>query len=221
MPNIKKTRIEKQATDQQVVEGIQKDLQTTTAFILGGTSYTAATLVTFILSHIAAANAVLTTKAAWQNAIKTYKGLDTQATVVLRDLKNLVIATFGSTSPKLADFGYAPRKVTVLTPAQKAAAAEKRAATRKARGTLGPKKKLAITGATAAAAAAANGATGATTSNAAATTPPTPATAAAPVAATPTVTVNVLPATAAATPAPTSPSTQTAATPAATATTKA
>ena len=199
----KLNRTNKQGTDQQVIQGIKLDLQTMTSLPLGGTSYTPTSLVAFIQSHIDAANAIVTAKAAWEKAIATYTGIDKQAQIVLHDLKALVLATFGASSSRLADFGYKPRKVTVLTPEQKAAASAKRAATRKARGTMGPKQKLKVTGATAPANAAA-GAPTTSTSTPQATMPPSPAPAAAPAApapaATPNVTVNVNPATTPASP---------------------
>ena len=148
-------RTKKQGTDQQVLEGVNKDLTTMTSLPLGGTTYTPTSLAARIQSRIDQANAVMTAKAAWQHAITTYEATDTQVQVIIHDLKQLVIGAFGATSPKLADFGWSPRKITVLTPEEKAAAVAKRAATRKARGTKGPKAKLAITGATAAAAATA------------------------------------------------------------------
>ena len=140
---------------------------------LGGTTYTPATLVALVQSRIDAANQVATDKAAWQNAVKTYDALNTKVTVVVHDLKQLVIGAFGATSSKLADFGFSPKKVTVLTPAQKAAAAAKRAATRKARGTLGPKAKLGITGATVSTTAPATAATPGAPPVTPATAPPT------------------------------------------------
>jgi len=116
------------------------------SLLLGAKAYTPTSLVAFVQSRIDAANAVVTAKANWQAAVKAYQALNTQGDVVVHDLKQYVIAAFGATSSKLADFGFTPKKVTVLTPAQKAAAAAKRAATRKARGTVGPKAKLAIKG---------------------------------------------------------------------------
>ena len=105
-----------------------------------------ASLTTFIQSRIDAANEVVTAKAAWQSAAKAYIALNAQANVVVHDLKQFVIGLFGADSSKLPDFGFTPRKKAVLTPDQKVAAAAKRAATRKARGTVGPKAKLAIKG---------------------------------------------------------------------------
>jgi hypothetical protein len=132
--------------DQLLIAGIQKDLTTTKSIPLGGTTYTPATLTTFIQSRIDAANEVVTAKAAWQNAAKAYIALNAQANVVVHDLKQFVIGLFGADSLKLPDFGFTPRKKAVLTPDQKVEAAKKRAATRVARGTKGPKAKLAIHG---------------------------------------------------------------------------
>jgi hypothetical protein len=144
-----------QAQDAKVILGIQQDLPPGTSLPLGGTTYTATSLAAFIQSRINAANAVEIARANWLSAAKTYDAINTQAIVVVRELRNLVIGMFGASSPKLADFGFKPTTRTPLTPAQKAAAALKRAATRKARGTMGKKLKAAITGAVPATAPAA------------------------------------------------------------------
>jgi hypothetical protein len=164
------------AKDQMVIQGVQKDLNTMSNLLLGASTYTPASLTALVQSRIDAANAVATAKAAWQHAAATYDAVNQQVGVVVHDLKQFVIGAFGTTSPKLADFGFVPRTVTPLTVEQKAAAAAKRAATRKARGTVGPKKKLEITGtvpatasATTAPSAAPSNATPTTTQ---ATTPP-------------------------------------------------
>ncbi len=58
-----------------------------------------------------------------------------------------VKATFSKSPDVLADFGLAPKKAaTPLTVEQKAAKVAKAEATRKARGTMGRKKKLAVHG---------------------------------------------------------------------------
>jgi hypothetical protein len=181
------TRSSQQGKDQEVIQGVQKDLSTVASLPLAGSTYTPASFTALVQSRIDAGNQVVTTKAAWLNAVKTYETIDTQATVAVHDLKQYVIGSFGAASSKLADFGFTPRKVVVLTPAQKAAAADKRAATRKARNTLGPKAKLKITGATAPASTAAPAGSAAPAAGNGA---PAGAPAAAPATA-PTVTVNV------------------------------
>jgi hypothetical protein len=155
-------RTSAQGKDQQVIVGIKTDLQTMSSLPLGGTTYTPSSLVAFIQSRIDAANAVLTAKANWVNASKTYKQIDAQATVVVRELRNLVIGAFGASSPKLADFGFVPTTRKVQTPQEKATAALKRKATRVARGTKGKVAKLAIKGTLPAAAPAASPASAAT-----------------------------------------------------------
>jgi hypothetical protein len=135
-----------QAKDQQLIQGINADLKSMSTLYLGGTTYTPKSLVALIQSRIDQANEVATAKAAWQSAGKTYTSLSTTVNVVEHDLKQLVISTYGAQSPKLADFGYTPRKKVVRTTEDKTEAVAKAKATRVARGTVGPKKKLTIKG---------------------------------------------------------------------------
>ncbi len=128
--------------------GIKKDLQNVTTLPLDGVMYTPTSVVALIQSRIDAANEVATTKAKHADAIAVYKALDTKVTGAVTGLKQYVFNALGKTSPLLADFGFTPRKTTVRTPEQKAAAAAKAKATRAARGTKGPVAKLAITGET-------------------------------------------------------------------------
>jgi hypothetical protein len=141
------SRITTQGKDAQVLEGINKDLQTMSVLPLGATTYSPGSLAAFIQSRIDAANAVNTTRAAWLDALKTYEAINTQAKVVITDLRYLVMAAFGPTSPKLADFGFKPPKVAVMTTEQRSAAALKGKATREARRTMGKKQKAKIKGA--------------------------------------------------------------------------
>jgi hypothetical protein len=134
------------ATDQQAIEGVKKDLQGMPTLYLARTVFTPASLEQRIQARVDAANAVIVAKAAWLKAVADYDALDSGTSLILRDLKRLVVGAFGDDSPKLADFGFTPRKVTTLTEQQKAEAVAKRAATRRARGTLGPKAKLSIKG---------------------------------------------------------------------------
>jgi hypothetical protein len=66
---------------------------------------------------------------------------------VLLDYTRILIATYGTAVTTLADYGLKPRKARApQTGEQITAAAAKRTATRKARGTTGKKKKLAVKG---------------------------------------------------------------------------
>jgi hypothetical protein len=95
-----------QNRDQQILAGIQKDLQNVPSLLLGGTTYTPGSLAAFIQSRIEAVNAVDAAKASWLNAVKTYKAIDTEARPVVRDLRNFLMGAFGEDSPVLADFGF-------------------------------------------------------------------------------------------------------------------
>ncbi len=99
-----------QNRDQQILLGIQKDLQNVPSLLLGGTTYTPGSLAAFIQSRIDAANAVNTTKASWLTAVKTYQAIDSEAKPVVRDLRNFLMAAFGEASPLLADFGFTSKK---------------------------------------------------------------------------------------------------------------
>jgi hypothetical protein len=131
--------------DQQLIDGIRKDLLGFTELHLAGETFTPATLEARFQARIEAADLILAAKAAWHQAITAYAGLEKQTNVIVHDLENVVVAAFGAESPQLADFGFTPRKVVTLTEAQKALAVTRRAATRKARGTVGPKARLLIT----------------------------------------------------------------------------
>ena len=84
-----------------------------------------------------------------KDALTALRNLQTTVGPVIQALKDLLIAQFGNATQTLADFGLAPHKTrTPLTVEQLAAAKAKRDATRAARGTEGPKAKLAIKGTT-------------------------------------------------------------------------
>ena len=92
--------------DQQILAGIQKDLQNVPSLLLGGTTYTPGSLSAFIQSRVDAVNAVNTAHASWQTAVKTYQAINKEAKPVVRDLRNFLLGAFGENSPVLADFGF-------------------------------------------------------------------------------------------------------------------
>jgi hypothetical protein len=135
-----------QAHDGQVIVGIKKDLQNVSSLPLASSTYTMATLEQLIQSRIDAANTVATAKANWHQAVAAYETVNTQVTEVVRGLRQYVINVYGQNSPVLADFGFTAPKRAALTPEAAVARAQKAAATRKARGTVGPKEKAKIKG---------------------------------------------------------------------------
>jgi hypothetical protein len=135
-----------QAHDGQVIVGIKKDLQNVSSLPLAGSTYTMTALEQLIQSRIDAVNTVVNAKANWHDAVTAYEAVNTHVTPVVRALRQYVINAFGQDTPVLADFGFTPPKKATLTPEQAVAKALKAAATRKARGTMGKKKKAQIKG---------------------------------------------------------------------------
>jgi hypothetical protein len=141
------SRTTTQGKDQEVLNGIQTELQSMPTLFLGSETYTPQTLADFVQSRIDKANAVTTTRAAWEDALRAYDAVNKKATIVLGDLRHLVMAAFGRESPKLASFGFPLPKVPTLTSEQRSRAALRAAATRKARRTMGKRQKALVKGA--------------------------------------------------------------------------
>lgn len=117
------------------------------SFTLGNVAYTTATLVGLFQSLADAIAATDATHAADKDAVTALRETQTHVAPVLLAYKRWLLTTYGKATQTLADFGVQPRKArTPRTSEQNAAAAAKRAATRKARGTVGKKKKLAVKG---------------------------------------------------------------------------
>jgi len=91
--------------------------------------------------------AVTTAQAAAKVSVDAENAAMPNLLAFMRALEGFIKLTFAANATALADFGLEPRKEpTPLTAEQKAAAAAKREATRKARGTSSAKAKKAIKG---------------------------------------------------------------------------
>jgi hypothetical protein len=88
-----------------------------------------------------------TAKASWKDALKGLADVKAKVNPVIGAYRSWINATHGNAPATLADFGMTPRKVPIpLTAEKKAVAVAKRAATRAARHTVGPKKNAGIKG---------------------------------------------------------------------------
>ena len=127
--------------------GTQKHLSTMPQMIVAGSTVTPAQAeaqldaLAALRDEVTAARTTLNSKVALEKAqipaLRTF----------LLAFVAYVRGTFGNTPDILADFGLAPRKVPAArTPGKKTAAVAKAEATRAARGTMGPKAKLAVKG---------------------------------------------------------------------------
>lgn len=130
-----------------IAAGIQKRLMTRPPFTFAGVDYTAAELAALFQEQIVAANKVAAAKGAWLKAIQEEAAIKAKTANATIGLREQVRQIFHNDPEALADFGFTLRKLTPLTPEAHVIAAAKRRATRAARGTMGPKQRLAITGA--------------------------------------------------------------------------
>ena len=129
--------------DQGLIVGFPKRLASA-EILVNGTTFTATTAVTFFQTRVTAATLAVTTRAAYLAAVKAADAAESATAATVSGLIEAIYVAFGDDPAALADFGLAPRKKAVLTPAQKLAAAEKAKATRIARHTMGSKQKAAI-----------------------------------------------------------------------------
>ncbi len=82
-----------------------------------------------------------------KDALTELRNQKQRASPLIKGFRQLLLAMFGDAGQTLADFGLTPRKArSPLTVEKKAAAKAQAKATRDARGTKGPKAKLAIKG---------------------------------------------------------------------------
>jgi hypothetical protein len=136
----------KAGRDQALLKGIDAHLSGLSQLPLGGKLYTPESLKAFIQQRTQASNAVAQARAAWLDAIRTYKELDAHADVVVRDLRNLAIGALGADSDDLQTFSFSKPKRVTFTAEQMKAIVQKRLETRKARRTMGRRQKAKIKG---------------------------------------------------------------------------
>jgi hypothetical protein len=143
---VKPTKANALAGVQALITGTQKHLPNGT-FTIGNESFTAASLTALLQSLVSAMTKDIDTKAAAKDARTELHDLKAQVGPVVKAYREILVGMYGSASQTLADFGLAPHKARApMTVEKKAEAAAKRTATRAARGTKGPKQKLAIKG---------------------------------------------------------------------------
>ena len=119
-----------QARATAAIAGIQKYYSATATLLLAGTSYTPAGLVSLLQAYVSAITALLALHAQLHDAVSEGKAQRDQINTILVALEGLVVSSFGSSSSKLNDFGFTPRKQADVTVATKAKAQSKSLATR-------------------------------------------------------------------------------------------
>ena len=141
-----RNRVIRTGEDKHVIDGIDQEFRSLPTILVGGKEFTRESLKAFIQKRIDAEEKVRTARAAWIAASAEYDAVHAEVSLVVADVKQTAMCAFGRNSPRLASFGFTPPRKPTMTEAQKQAAVQKRLATRAARGTKGPKAKLAIKG---------------------------------------------------------------------------
>jgi hypothetical protein len=116
-------------------------------FVIDGQTYKTSDIVTLLEKEDTLNAAAVTAHAAWQIAAGAARAQTVANDQMRIELKTALKSLLGKTNAsKLQEFGFSVRARSVTTAPTKAAAAQKAKATREARGTLGSKQRLAITG---------------------------------------------------------------------------
>ena len=131
---------------QALIAGTQKHFPNG-SFTLGNVAYTTASLIQLLQGLVDALTALSAAQATAKDTRSALKGIEAKVNPVIRDYKRFLLSAFDGATQALADFGMQPSKVRKpLDAEQRAAAAAKLRATRKARGTTSRKQKLAVKG---------------------------------------------------------------------------
>jgi hypothetical protein len=131
---------------QKVMAGVQKHLAGKT-LVLANTTITAEAFVAALAAKTVQLSGIENARQAWLAQSKAFD--DAYADEMepqLLALRQLVQSTFGMSGSELVDFGMKPRPTRKRTAKQVVATADKAAATRTARHTVGPRQKAAIHG---------------------------------------------------------------------------
>ena len=142
----KNNRLDMTSSDQKLANGLGKHGSAIPTILIGGTPQAVTDIVTTLQARINTANAVLTSRATWQNAVVTDRAERTKTKAYVSGLKQALLVAFAGQVDVLADFGLTSRKPRVVTPDAKVAAAAKAKATRAARHTMGKNQKKGIKG---------------------------------------------------------------------------
>ena len=147
MTLIDKKRTTQQAADQNMIDGLTKHQATIGGLLIAGKTYTVAQAIALVQTALTASKTVAINHTTLEASLQAETVVRTQNKPFFDGLNQTVLAMFAGQVDTLGDFGLKDRKPPVVSPATRVAAAKKAAATRKLRGTMGKKARLAITAA--------------------------------------------------------------------------
>jgi hypothetical protein len=140
-----RSRMAKAARLQGIVAGLQKR-NTGQTLTFGNYQMKVEDIISAFNAYEPQVTATVTAHTAWMNQLRSERTLVARVDPMALDLENYLRGLYGTTSTALVDYGLNPRAPRKPTPTTKVGAAQKSAATRKARNTLGKRQKAAIHG---------------------------------------------------------------------------
>jgi hypothetical protein len=140
------TKLKLQSSYAALVAGLQANYAPNAMFPLVPGDFTRDQLVAQFQQYLQAAQATNAAYQAWRSAVQNERTIEASVSPLREGVHGIVVAKLGKSSPQLTAYGFAPRKIAQPNALTKAASQVKAEATRKARGTVGKKKKLTISG---------------------------------------------------------------------------
>ena len=140
------TKVDVEAQFQAVIAGLLAYYQPTDPFLMSDGTFTRDQLIARFHEFVSAVEQTKSDYQIWRTDVASEQALLTQVTPLRAGVRGIVQARFSKQGPQVLQFGFTPVKPPVRSAASKALAAEKAAATRKARGTVGKTAKAAIHG---------------------------------------------------------------------------
>jgi hypothetical protein len=140
------TKLQLQSSYTALMAGLQASYAPDAIFPLVPGDFTRDELVAQFQQFVQAMQATNAAHQAWLNAVQNERAFEASVSPLREGVHGIVVAKLGKSSPQLTGYGFAPRKIAQPKALTKAASQVKAEATRKARGTVGKKQKLTISG---------------------------------------------------------------------------
>jgi hypothetical protein len=140
------TRDKRIADDEKLIAGLRKHVGKTGTIAFAGEKFHVADLISLLQSRIDSATAIIPARAEWRLRVQADKRRRAETNRIVKALRRYLVAVHTGSLDVLADFGIETRAPRELTVDEKSERAAKAAATRKARHTMGKRKKGKVTG---------------------------------------------------------------------------
>lgn len=137
----KRGKLNKQSRDRAMIAGVRKHRAVFDQIKVGPERWDADDVIAIFDRHSKSIDEIAHLDAMRTEAIAREKDLERALSLAWRMIVSLLRGHFGPASQTLRDFGIKPQRKKRLSVAEKAVAVAKRKATRKLRGTMGPKQR--------------------------------------------------------------------------------